>query len=155
MKKAITVVCIILLARSFGYSQTSSAPANQNSKADSVAIEKTANNYVEGFFNGDATRVGSAVHPELVKRIIYKDNTGNAMIQNMGASGLIFAAIKHKKADPNPSEPFKATVTIYDIFNETATVKIVTNKFDFIDYAQMAKIGGEWKIVNVLWANTR
>ncbi len=147
-------LCIILLACSIGYSQTSSTPANQNLKADSVAIEKTANNYVEGFFNGDATRVSTAVHPELVKRIIYKDNTGNGMIQNMGASGLIFAAVKHKKTDPNPSEPFKATVTIYDIFNEMATVKIATNKFDFIDYAQMAKIGGEWKIINVLWANT-
>ncbi len=147
-------LCAVLLAGSFAYGQATSAPANQNSKADSVAIEKTANNYVEGFFNGDATRVTTAVHPELVKRIIYKDNTGNAMIQDMGASGLVFAAVKHKKADPNPAEPFKATVTIYDIFNETATVKIVTNKFDFIDYAQMAKIAGEWKIINVLWANT-
>jgi hypothetical protein len=123
--------------------------------SDSTSIEKTALDYVEGFYNNDPVRVTAAVHPELIKRIIYKDAAGNAMIQNMGASSLIFAARMNKKNDPDPSVPFKATITIYDIFNDNATIKIVTNKFKFIDYAQLAKVDGNWKIINVLWAMTK
>jgi len=44
-----------------------------------------------------------------------------------------------------------ADVTIYDIYNKVATVKVVTNKFRFIDYLHLGKFNGEWKIVNVLW----
>jgi hypothetical protein len=128
------------------------APVIQEPMTDSASIEKTALDYVEGFYNNDPVRVAAAVHPELVKRIIYKDAAGNAMIQNMGASSLIFAARMNKKNDPDPTVPFKATVSIYDIFNDNATIKIVTNKFKFIDYAQLAKVDGNWKIVNVLWA---
>jgi putative lumazine-binding protein len=90
----------------------------------------------------------------LVKRIIYKDQNGNA-IQDMSASMLEFAARKNKKNDPDPSVPFKADVIIYDIFNDNATIKILTNKFRFIDYAQLAKVDGNWKIINVLWAFTK
>ena len=135
-----------------GYAQT--APANQDLSADSAAIKKAALDYVGGFFNSDSKSVAQAVDPELVKRIVYKDPSGDG-IQNMGASMLILAAGKNKKNDPDPSVPFKATVTIYDIYNDNATIKIVTNKFKFIDYAQLAKVNGSWKIINVLWALTK
>jgi hypothetical protein len=131
-----------------GYAQT--VPANQT---DSTAIKKAAIDYVGGVFNGDSKSVAGAVDPELVKRIVYKDPSGDA-IQNMGASMLILATVKNKKNDPDPSVPFKATVTIYDIYNDIATIKIVSNKFKFIDYAQLAKVNGSWKIINVLWALT-
>ena len=152
MKKISFALVIILSVTGSVFAQTKEpVPVDP---AESAAIEKTATDYAGGFFTGDSARVASAVHPELAKRIITKDDKGNAMIQNMGASGLVYAAMKSKKNDPNPSEPFKATVTIYDVFNGIATVKIVTNKFDFIDYAQLAKIKGHWKIINVLWAFT-
>ncbi len=124
--------------------------SNKGLSADSTAIKKAAQDYVEGYFNGDAKRIAEAVDPELVKRIVYKDSSGDA-IQDMGATMLMLAASKRKKSDPEPSVPFTATVIIYDIYNDNATIKITTNKFKFIDYAQLAKVNGSWKIINVLW----
>jgi hypothetical protein len=40
-------------------------------------------------------------------------------------------------------------VTILDRYNNAAVVKIVAS--DWIDYLEVAKINGEWKIINVLW----
>ena len=118
--------------------------------ADSIAIRQTMLDYVEGYFNADWQRVSKAVHPELVKRIMVTDSSGQTAVNNQGASMLILGAKRNKK--PDTSVPFKAEVYIYDIFKNTAVAKIETNKFQFIDYAQLVKIGGEWKILNVLWA---
>ncbi|TLY32222.1 MAG: nuclear transport factor 2 family protein [Ignavibacteria bacterium] len=51
----------------------------------------------------------------------------------------------------NPGQEFKADVITYDIYGKTATAKVVTNKFKFIDYLHLGRIDGEWRIVNVLW----
>ena len=117
---------------------------------DSIAIRQAMLDYVEGYYNGDWQRVSKAVHPELVKRIIVTDTSGLSAVNNQGATTLILGTKRNKK--PDSEIPFKADVYIYDIFKNTAIAKIETNKFQFIDYAQLVKIGGEWKILNVLWA---
>ena len=123
------------------------------SQSDSALIKQTALDYVEGYYTANWQRMTKALHPELVKRIIVKDTSGNYMLQNMGYSGLIFATRHNTNANGtlNPGQPFKADVTIFDIYNKVATVKVVTNKFRFIDYLHLGKFNGEWKIVNVLW----
>ncbi len=121
---------------------------------DSMLIKEAAVNYVEGYYKGDAQRMAKALSFELAKRIIAKDSSGDA-IQNMGYSLLLLSTRKNKKSNPsNSAELFKADVTIYDIGINIATVKIVTNKLKFIDYAQLGRINGEWKIINVLWEYT-
>ena len=67
--------------------QPKAAPAA--TAADSAAIRATALDYVEGWYTGDAARMERALHPELVKRIIRVDSTGNASVQGMGASALV------------------------------------------------------------------
>jgi len=123
--------------------------------ADSVAIRKASIDYVEGFYKADAQRVALGVSPELVKRIVIKDDKGNSMINNMGSSALIFAASKNTNSNPQSvitnNEPFRIEVNIYDITADMASVKIKTNKFKFIDDAHLAKVNGEWKVINVLW----
>ena len=54
----------------------------------------------------------------------------------------------------NNTESFKATVFIYDIGINVATIKVTTNKLKFMDYLQLGRINNEWKIVNVLWEIT-
>ena len=138
MKK---LIIVLLLGASYsGHSQV----------ADSVAIRQTLLDYVEGYYNADWQRVAKAVHPELVKRIIMQDTSGLTAINTQGASLLIIGAKRNKKMEDGPG--FKADISIYDIFKNVALAKVVTNKFSFIDYAQLAKINGEWKIINVLWA---
>jgi len=46
-------------------------------------------------------------------------------------------------------KPLKDKVKLLDF--EKSTIK----KMQFFDYLNLAKINGEWKIVNVLWAKTK
>ncbi len=126
-----------------------------STQSDSLKIKITAINYVEGFYTSDVKRMASAIHGELAKRIIMKDDAGNMMIRNMGSSELLYNTKKNKNTNiKNPNASFEANVKIYEIYKSVATAKVVTNKFKFIDYLHLAKIDGEWKIVNVLWEFT-
>ena len=40
-------------------------------------------------------------------------------------------------------------ITILDRYNNAAVVKIVAS--DWIDYLEIGKFNGDWKIINVLW----
>jgi len=48
-----------------------------------------------------------------------------------------------------PKEKQQKDVTILDVFENAASVKIVAS--DWIDYLHIAKFNGRWVIVNVLW----
>ena len=48
-----------------------------------------------------------------------------------------------------PKEKQQKDVTILDRYENTAMVKVVAA--DWVDYLQIAKFNGEWKIINVLW----
>ena len=122
--------------------------AQQN---DSTLIRETVMNYIEGFYNADAKRMEKAVHPELAKRIMMSDKE-RFMIRNMSASELIYTTSKYKRPETDNKETFQATITIYDIYKDIATVRVITNKFKFLDYIHLVRINSEWKIINVLWA---
>ncbi len=118
---------------------------------DSAQIKEAALNYVEGYYNKDVARVMKGLSPELVKRIIVKDPNGDA-IQTMGLSYLALITSKNTNANVlNPDQPLHSVVTIYDIGINIAAAKVVTNKFKFVDYLQLGKVNGEWKVINVLW----
>lgn len=141
MKKVLSVVLFFV-----------SIYSSAQTKSDSTVIRETVLNYIEGFYNSDYQRMSKAIHPELAKRIIVKDSTGNIMLQNMGSSQLIYNTKRNRNTNiSNADKPFEAKVLIFDIYNNAATVKVSTNKFKFIDYLHVGKFGNDWKIVNVLW----
>jgi Putative lumazine-binding len=124
-------------------------PVAAQTAADSTAIRASALDYVEGWYEGNPERMGRAVHPELVKRIVVSDTaTGRSVIQTMGASGLVNGT-RHGYGKSTPKDRQQKDVTILDVFNRAASVKAVMA--DWIDYLQMAKVDGRWVIVNVLW----
>lgn len=125
------------------------APAMAQSAADTAAIRATALDYVEGWYEGNPTRMTRALHPELVKRIVVSDTaTGKSVLQNMGASALVNGA-RHGYGKNTPKDRQQKDVTILDIFNHAASAKAVMA--DWVDYMQLAKVDGRWLIVNVLW----
>lgn len=119
------------------------------SAADSTAIRATALDYVEGWYEGNPERMGRALHPELVKRIVVSDTaTKRSVLQSMGASALVNGT-RHGWGKETPKNKQQKDVTILDIFGNAASVKAVMA--DWIDYLQIAKVDGRWLIVNVLW----
>jgi putative lumazine-binding protein len=123
----------------------SSADADPNSDA----IRATALNYIDGFYTGDGTRMEKALHPELAKRIVTTDpKTGKSTLGQMSAMTLV-QRTRAGIGKRFPENKRQHDVTILDRFDDTAMVKIVAT--EWIDYLQMAKFDGEWKIINVLW----
>lgn len=112
------------------------------------AIQRAALDYIEGAFSGDAARMERALHPELNKVIPIKvRQTGKTMLNRMGATMLIEGT--RAKMGLLPEEKRNITVTVLDIMENLAMVKVLSARY--YDYLQMAKIEGEWKIINVLW----
>jgi len=116
--------------------------------ADSAAIRETALNYVEGWYEGNADRMAKALHPELAKRIVSKDDNGNSWLSTMGATNLV-QGVRRGGGKETPKDQQQKDVSILDIYQNAASVKAVMA--GWIDYMHMAKWNGEWRIVNVLW----
>ena len=128
---------------------TVALPVSAQSSADSTAIRSAALDYVEGWYSGDAARMGRALHPELVKRIVVNDTTTRkSVLQNMGASALVNGT-RHGYGKSTPRERQQKEVVILDIFGNAASAK--STMADWIDYMHLAKVDGRWVIVNVLW----
>ena len=125
------------------------AIAQSGTSNDDDAIKKTALDYIEGWYAGDAMRMERALHPELAKRMISTDpETGRSQFNHMGAMTLVQRTGEGigKKI---PQDRQSKEVTILDRYNNAAVVKIVAS--DWIDYLEVAKFNGDWKIINVLW----
>jgi len=119
------------------------------SAADSAAIRATALDYVEGWYEGNAERMGRAVHPELVKRIIARDTvSGRAWISNQGSGNLV-AGTARGGGKATPMDRRRKDIQILDIYGTVASVRATMS--GWIDYMHMAKVDGRWQIVNVLW----
>ncbi len=120
------------------------SPMQAQSTDDAAAIKQTALDYIEGWYEGNAERMERSLHPDLAKRIVTRKNTVN----NMDAKSLVDATRQGGGKD-TPAERRQKDVTILDVFEKAATVKVVAS--DWIDYMQMGKVNGRWVIINVLW----
>jgi hypothetical protein len=126
-------------------------PVNAQPAADpeAAAIRQAALDYIEGWYEGDAARMEKALHPELAKRIVMTDPaSGKSRLDSMSAMTLV----QYTRAGggrKTPKEAQMKDVTILDRFQNAAVVKVVAT--NWIDYLQVARYNGDWKIVNVLW----
>lgn len=117
---------------------------------DQLAIKAAALDYIEGWYEGNPDRMARAVHPELVKRIVFTVG-GVSRIENMGATKLV-ANVRAGGGTKTPAAKQRKEVFILDRYENVASVKVIAS--DWIDYLQMARIDGRWQIVNVLWEIT-
>lgn len=123
--------------------------AHAQSAADREAIKQTALDYIEGYYEGNAERMERSLHPDLAKRIVRADpSTGKSRLEHMTASRLV-QVTQMRQGRPTPKEKQQKDVTLLDVFENAASVKIVAA--DWIDYLHVSKFDGRWVIVNVLW----
>jgi hypothetical protein len=122
--------------------------AQAQTAADSAAIRATALDYIEGFYTGDADRMERALHDDLAKRIVERKPGEPEVLGEMSAEELVEMTASGGGTGM-PDDLKRSEVTILDIFGQMASVKIVAGMW--VDYMHLAEVGGEWKIVNVLW----
>ncbi len=112
-----------------------------------TAIRQAALDYIEGWYNADAARMDRALYKELAKRIV---RTVGGTEQFTSLTKAQMMELTQKGGGKNrPAETRNIKVDILDVYRDIASVR--TECADFIDYLQLAKSEGQWKIVNVLW----
>lgn len=124
-------------------------PALAQSPEDEAAIRAASLDYIEGWYTGDAARMERALHPELVKRMVFTDPaTDVSTLDDMGAMALV-QDTRAAYGARTPPELQRRDVTILDMYENAASVRVDAGRW--IDYLHLARWNGEWKIVNVLW----
>ena len=140
---ALTIVGLIFLLAS--PLVAAAPPVDQ--EEDKKAVVETAMNYMEGAYTADAERMALAVHPELTKvQLSTFPQTGTYYLRPAGATRLIEVV---RGMQVVPEEDRKIELKVLDIGNDMAVMMM--DSAHFHDLLQLAKIEGEWKIVNVLW----
>ena len=105
------------------------------SDEDKAAITSTALDYIEGWYEGSAERMERALHPDLAKRIVRTNDKGQSGLGQMSALGLV-QGVKRGGGKDTPKERQQKDVTILDVYENAASVKIVAS--DWIDYLHVA-----------------
>lgn len=111
--------------------------AKDLNKQEVFSVTQACLDYIEGFFDSDRERIERAVHEDLVKREA-KENSFETTTRKV----LIKRALSKKRIKP------QMKVHVYDINKNIASACIESQ---YVDYIQLVKIDGAWKVVNVLW----
>jgi hypothetical protein len=120
----------------------------RNTEDDRSAVEAAALDYIEGAYSGDAERMGRALHPELNKVLLTESRaTGVQFLYKMGWSNLVEGTRAGLGLVDEGERAIE--VEIYDVSHDMAMAKV--SSLRYIDYLQLGKVDGEWKIINVLW----
>lgn len=117
-------------------------------EVEKTAIRKTALDYIEGAYSGDAERMERALHPELNKVMpAVLPQTGKTMISKSGYALLIEGTAAELMIVEEDKRDIQ--VNIFDVQRDIAMVEVLS--LMYFDYLQIGKVNGEWKIINVLW----
>ncbi|HEV7844147.1 MAG TPA: nuclear transport factor 2 family protein [Pyrinomonadaceae bacterium] len=142
-------ICLASVLVLIAFASAAHAQTPAPNTTDTAAIRQTALDYIEGWYEGNAERMERALHPELAKRIVHTNPENNqSRLDQMSAMSLLLGTRKGIGRN-TPKERQQKDVTILDIYENAASVKIVAA--DWIDYLHMAKFNGRWVIVNALW----
>ena len=120
----------------------------QTASPEAEAIKRTALNYAEGWYEGDAEKMESALSTDLAKRIVRTNPQGQGMVSSMTALALI-QGTRGGFGKQTPKAEQQKDVTVLDVTGNAATVKLEMR--DWIDYLHIGKLNGKWLIINVLW----
>ncbi|MEJ7625112.1 MAG: nuclear transport factor 2 family protein [Pyrinomonadaceae bacterium] len=140
MKTKIFFFSLILLA--------TTVSTSAQTDADRDAVKRVAMSYAEGWYEGDAAKMESALSPQLAKRIARSSEKGESTLGQMTSTDLIDAT-RGGLGKKTPAIEQRKDVKIFDMMANSATVKLEMR--DWVDYMHIARMNGKWVIVNVLW----
>jgi hypothetical protein len=144
------LLCAVALAQnSFQSAATVSQTPAGAAQGEAAAIRQTALDYIEGWYEGNAERMERALHPELAKRIVQTNPANGRSSLGQQSAMTLVQNTRSRAGRATPKEQQQKEVTILDVFEGAASVRIVAT--EWIDYLHVAKFNGRWVIVNVLW----
>lgn len=126
------------------------APLLAQSAADSAAVRRAALDYVEGFYEGDSTKLVRALRRGFAK-YGYARAASAATYRGMAMSWDEAMAYARSVREGRRTTPAGAPkeVTLYEVQDQTASAKV--RAFWGTDYLLLAREDGRWVITHVLW----
>lgn len=115
---------------------------------DRSGVVAAAMDYMEGAVTADAERVARGVHPELNKVVINTLPNHRQVLGYTTASALVETV--RSLAERMAGVDKGVDVTVFDIGEGVASARAVGQLW--YDLLQLAKVDGQWRLVNVLWA---
>ena len=114
-------------------------------------IERACLNYIEGFYEGDSSKLIASLKPSLYKIGYWKNkNTSNYDFDGQMTYRQALDYAKNVLAKKNFAKPdAPKTVVVQDIMNTIASAKVTA--WWGADYILLSKQGDKWMIEQVLW----
>jgi hypothetical protein len=126
-------------------------PAAAQTAADTEGVRRAALDYIEGFYEGDASKLRRSVRPEAAKFGFHKSpQAPTYSSEPMSFTEMIAYADRVKatgRGGPPPNAP--KDVRVLDVQDQTAAAKVTA--WWGTDYLQLARYDGKWMILHVLW----
>jgi len=119
-------------------------------KETAEKIEEVIANYFEGIYEGDIPKLEAAFDKQL---IIYGDmNTGTPYCKPVQE---YLEGVKTRKSPRELGEAFAMNIINIEILGKVAMVKahMPMLGYNYYDFLSLTTIGGNWKIVNKLFAH--
>ena len=141
MKKIAGIVAALLLT-------LSAMDASAQTATDREGVRRAVLDYVEGFYEGDSTKLVRSVSPTVYKYGYSRRDTGYVGMQMPYAGFMSFAAgVKAGRNLPPANAP--KDIVLMDVQDQTAAAKLIA--WWGTDYLLLAKVNGRWTITHVLW----
>jgi hypothetical protein len=124
--------------------------ARAQSPAERAAVERAVLDYVEGFYEGDTTKLVRSIRPEVTKYgfFIPRDSTRYVGEPMPWPEFLSYARSIRGQNRQAPAAAQKH-VEIFDVQDQIASAKLTA--WWGTDYLLLAKYDGRWMIRQVLW----
>ncbi|NAS12137.1 nuclear transport factor 2 family protein [Poritiphilus flavus] len=133
MKHIFLTLAVVLLTANLATAQDT----------DREQIETTLNYYLEGGTNNDFETLKKAFHETATMKFMAKDGYKEV-------NALEFFGSRMK---PGPAQDRTTKIESIDLMGNAAHAKLVIDypSFSFIDYMNLLKVDGEWKIVGKIF----
>jgi hypothetical protein len=140
----------ILMTLLFAFVLVFPAAGYAQAGADKEAVRQAVLDYVEGVYEVAPERIERSVHTDLVKRGFYiKKGETAYTFAPMTFAELVNLAKTYNKSGSRVPKDAPKEIVIFDVLDQTAAAKLTA--VWGVDYFQLAKYDGKWKIVNILW----
>jgi hypothetical protein len=140
---------LVLAAGLFVASRPTAQPPSE--RGDREAVRRAVLDYVEGFYEGDSTKLVRSVAP-FVRKIGYHRAGPDSAYRGSGMSFpdgfMSYARGVREGRNRTPANAVK-DVVLYDVQDQTASAKLTA--WWGTDYLLLARDNGRWMITHVLW----
>ena len=142
----ITLVTVLWL----GLPRSVGAQVNVAISPDAEGVTRAARDYLEGFYEGDSTKIVRSISPTVVKYGYYVpkgDSTyhGEAMTF---AEMLDYVRKVKARGRPVPADAPRQEVAL-EVLDQVAAAKVVA--WWGTDFLHLARIDGRWMMTQVIW----